>query len=137
IMNPYDEWYALVKALEIKEKAGGSVTLIHVGPAANDTIIRKGLAIGADDAIRIDKEPVDSMDVATQIAQVVRGEGYDIIFTGKETIEFNSSEVGAVLAGLLDLPFISWATSLDLNGIQAVLTRDAGGIDEKVELDVP
>lgn len=137
IMNPYDEWYALVKALEIKEKAGGSVTLIHVGPAANDTIIRKGLAIGADDAIRIDKESVDSMDVATQIAQVARGEGYDIIFTGKETIEFNSSEVGSILAGLLDLPFISWATSLDLNGNQAVLTRDAGGIDEKVELDVP
>jgi len=54
IMNPYDEWYALVRALELKEAAGGTVTTINVGSAANDTVIRKGLAIGADDAIRVD-----------------------------------------------------------------------------------
>ena len=119
IMNPYDEWYALVKALEIKEKVGGTVTLIHVGPAANDTIIRKGLAIGADEAIRIDHEAPDSFDVSSQIAMAIQGENYDIIFTGKETIEYNNSEVGSMLAELLDLPFISYATSMDVEGNQA------------------
>ena len=137
IMNPYDEWYALVKALEIKEKEGGTVTLVHVGPAGNDTIIRKGLAIGADDAIRINKEASDSLDVATQIAKAIEGEQYDLIFTGKETIEFNNSEVGSMLAELLDLPFISYATSMTTEGNHASLTRDMGGSEEKVELETP
>jgi electron transfer flavoprotein beta subunit len=137
IMNPYDEWYALVKALELKEELGGTVTLIHVGPQGNDTIIRKGLAIGADDAIRVDKEPHDAMDVATQIAAAVKDEGYDLIFTGKETIEFNSSEVGAMLAELLDLPFASYATHLEVDGQVAKLIRDAGGVEEKVEVTLP
>ena len=137
IMNPYDEWYALVKALEIKEKVGGSVTLIHVGPQANDTIIRKGLAIGADDAIRIDKEAVDALDVAMQIAQEIRDAQYDIIFTGKETIEYNSSEVGSMLAELLDMPFISYATAMDVEGDLATATRDAGGFEEEVEVSLP
>jgi electron transfer flavoprotein beta subunit len=137
IMNPYDEWYALVKALEIKEKVGGTVTLIHVGTSANDTIIRKGIAIGADDAIRIDKEPTDSFDVAYQIAQAIKDSQFDIVFTGKETIEFNNSEVGSMLAELLDLPFISHATSMDVEGTHAFLTRDAGGSEEKVELEIP
>ena len=131
IMNPYDEWYALVKALEIKEKLGGTVTLIHVGPASNDTIIRKGLAIGADDAIRVNKEAVDSYDAANQIAQAIKGDPYDIILTGKETIEFNSSEVGSMLSELLDLPFISYATSLDVDGSRATLSRDMGGSEEQ------
>lgn len=137
IMNPYDEWYALVKALELKEKSGGTVTLIHVGPEGNDTIVRKGLAIGADDAIRVNKEPNDSLDVATQIAAVVKDEGYDIIFTGKETIEFNSSEVGSMLAELLDLPFASYATHLEVDDGTAKLIRDAGGVDEKVQIGLP
>ena len=137
IMNPYDEWYALVKALEIKEKAGGTVTIIHVGTAANDAIIRKGLAIGADDAIRIDKEARDSYDVAWQIANAVKGEDYDIIFTGKETIEYNNSEVGSMLAGSLNLPFVSYATTMDVEGKLASLTRDMGGVEEKVELATP
>lgn len=137
IMNPYDEWYALVKALEIKEKTGGSVTLIHVGPAGNDTIIRKGLAIGADDAIRINKEPVDSLDTAYQIAHAVKDESYDVVFTGKETIEYNNSEVGSMLAELLNLPFVSYATSMDVEGQQATLSRDMGGHQEKVQLETP
>ena len=137
IMNPYDEWYALVKALELKEKLGGTVTLIHVGPQGNDTIIRKGLAIGADDAIRVDKEAHDALDVASQIAAVAKESGYDIIFTGKETIEFNNSEVGSMLAELLDLPFVSYATHLEVEGEMATLMRDAGGVEEKVGVTLP
>lgn len=102
IMNPYDEWYALVRALELKEQVGGTVTLLHVGPAANDATIRKGLAIGADDAIRVDVDATSSYFVAQQIANVAKG--YDVVFFGKETIDYNGSEVPAMAAELLDLP---------------------------------
>ncbi len=137
IMNPYDEWYALVKALEIKEQKGGSVTVIHVGPAANDVTIRKALAIGADDAIRVDMEPDSAYSVASQIAAQAAAGGYDIIFTGKETIDYNGSLVGGMIAGLLDLPFISHASHLSFNGDAAVVTRDIEGGTEEVEVTGP
>ena len=98
IMNPYDEWYALVRALELKEAVGGTVTIINVGPAANDTIIRKGLAIGADEAVRINAEPGSALFVARQIAAYAKEEGFDLIFLGKESIDYNGAEVGAMIA---------------------------------------
>src|SRR5688572_694521 len=104
IINPYDEWYALVRALELKEQKGGTVTVIHCGPAANDVNIRKALAIGADDAVRIEIEPDSSYTVAVQIATYAKEQNFDIILTGKETIDFNGSSVGAMVAELLDLP---------------------------------
>ena len=79
IINPYDEWYALVRALELKEKLGGTVTVLNVGAVENEAIIRKALAIGADDAVRIDAEPADAMFVAKQIAEYVKGNSYDIV----------------------------------------------------------
>jgi electron transfer flavoprotein beta subunit len=137
IMNPYDEWYALVRALELKEEKGGSVTVIHCGPAANEVTIRKALAIGADDAIRIDIEPDSAFSVAQQIAAHAKGAGYDIIFTGKETIDYNGSLVGGMIAGLLDLPFISLASHLSFNGQTAVVTRDIEGGIEEIEVTGP
>ena len=138
IMNPYDEWYALVRALELCEAAGGGkVTLINVGPAANDSVIRKGLAIGADEAVRIDAEPQSAMYVARQIAAYAAQEGFDIIFLGKETIDYNGSEVGSMLAEMLDLPFISYASHLEMNGNTATITRDIEGGAEKVAVETP
>lgn len=136
IMNPYDEWYALVRAVELKEAHEGSkVTLVNVGPEANDAILRKGLAIGADQALRIDAEPSSAFFVAAQIAQY--GKGMDIIFTGKETIDYNGSEVGAILAELLDLPYISYATDLQMNGNTATITREIEGGKEVLEVQTP
>ena len=135
IMNPYDEWYALVKALEIKEQKGGTVTVIHIGPAANDVTIRKALAIGADDAIRVDMEPDSAYTVAQQIA--AHAAGYDLIFTGKETIDYNGSLVGGMIAGLLDLPFVSHASHMTFSGDTAVVTRDIEGGTEEVEVAGP
>lgn len=135
IMNPYDEWYALVRALELKEAQGGSVTVINVGPAGNDTIIRKALAIGADDAIRVNCEPSSSLFVAKQIAEVARD--YDIVFTGKETINYNSSEIGAMIAEFLDQPFISYANHMEMTGNTATITRDIEGGHEVVEVSTP
>lgn len=137
IMNPYDEWYALVRALELKEAQGGSVTLINVGPAANDSIIRKGLAIGADGAVRINAEPTSSLFVAKQIAEYAKNENFDVIFLGKETIDYNGSEVGAMVAELLDLPFISYASHMEMNGNTATVSRDIEGGTEAIEVETP
>lgn len=137
IVNPYDEWYALVRALELKEKLGGSVTVINVGAADTDAIIRKALAIGADDAVRIDAEPVDAMFVAKQIAEYVKANPYDIVLCGKETIDYNGSEVGGMIAGLLDWGYVSLASSLELNGTVAALNREIAGGHETVEASIP
>jgi len=135
IMNPYDEWYALVRAIELKEAHGGSVTVINVGDATNDVIIRKALAIGADDAIRVDSNPSSSMFVAKQIAS--QAEGYDLILTGKETIDYNGSEVGAMIAEYLGLPYISYATKLETDGNQVTVDRDIEGGTEVAKVATP
>lgn len=137
IMNPYDEWYALVRALELKEAQGGSVTILNVGPAANDAVIRKGLAIGADEAVRINAETGSSLATAKQIAAYAKAEGFDIVFFGKETIDYNGSEVGAMVAELLDMPFISYASHLEMNGNTATINRDIEGGVETIEVDAP
>lgn len=138
IMNPYDEWYSLVRALELKEKIGsGSVSIINVGPAENDTIIRKGLAIGADEAIRVDAKPQSALFVAKQIAEFAKAENFDLILLGKETINYNGSEVGAMIAEFLDQPFISFGTHLEMNGNTATISKDIEGGTEVVEVDTP
>lgn len=137
IMNPYDEWYALVRALELKEAQGGSVTIINVGPAANDTVIRKGLAIGADEAVRIDAEPKNALATAQQIAHYAKSENFDVVFLGKESIDYNGSEVGAMLAELLDMPFISYASHMEMDGNTATISRDIEGGTEVVEVATP
>ncbi len=137
IMNPYDEWYALVRACELREALGGTVVAINVGPATNETVIRKALAIGADEAVRIDADPKSAGFVAKQIAEYARSQQFDIIFLGKETIDYNGSEVGAMVAEYLDLPYISYASKLELNGQLATLERDIEGGVEVLEVDLP
>ena len=137
IMNPYDEWYALVRALELKEEKGGTVTVIHCGPAANDVTIRKALAIGADDAVRIDMVPESAYAVATEIASFARDAGFDLIFTGKETIDYNGALVGSMIAAILDLPFISHASHLEFKSDIASVTRDIEGGEEEIEVAGP
>ena len=112
IINPYDEWYALVRGLELKEANGGSVTTITVGGADQDPIIRKALAIGADDAIRIDAQPNDAYFVAKQIAEYAKDKGYDMVLCGKETIDHNGSQLGGMIAALMDLPYIPVASKI-------------------------
>ncbi len=137
IMNPYDEWYALVRAMELKEKQGGTVTVINVGTTDDDAIIRKGLALGADDAVRINAMPQSALFVAKQIAAYAKEKSYDLILLGKETIDYNGSEVGAMLAEYLDVPYISYANSLEIVGDTATVSRDIEGGVEVVELETP
>lgn len=138
IINPYDEWYALVRALELKEaKGAGSVTVIHVGLAENEAMVRKALAIGADDAVRIDADPADSYFVAEQIAAYAKDKGYDLILVGKETIDYNSSMVGGMLAEQMNLPFVSLASKLDVNGAVGTVECDIDGGTAVLEVQLP
>jgi electron transfer flavoprotein beta subunit len=138
IINPYDEWYALVRAIEIKEKDPATVIhLITVGGTDTEPIIRKALALGGDEAIRVNKEPLDSYDVAAQIAAIAAQNSYDLVLTGKETIDYNNSSTGGMVAAILDLPYISLATKLDLAGNTATLNREIEGGEETVEVALP
>lgn len=136
IINPYDEWYALVRAIELKEKdASISITLVTVGDATAEPIIRKALALGGDEAIRINAISDDSFYIASQIAEIAKG--YDLVFTGKETIDYNSSAIGGTVAGLLDVPYISLATKFELAGTTATITREIEGGEETDEVQLP
>ena len=137
ILNPYDEWYALVRALEIKEAQGGSVTVINVGGAENEQVIRKVLAIGADDAVRVDVEAGDPYFVAVQIAEVAKTGGYDVVIFGKETISYNGSNVGGMTAELMGLPFVSYASKLEMAGNVATIDREIEGGKEIVQVNTP
>lgn len=137
IVNPYDEWYALVRALELKEAQGGQVTIITVGPATDDAIIRKALAIGADDAVRIDAPATDAYFAAMQIAAYAKEKNYELILTGKETIDYNGSQVGGMLAEALGLPYIAVATKLAVDGSTVQCEREIVGGVQEVEVQVP
>ncbi|HQQ94202.1 MAG TPA: electron transfer flavoprotein subunit beta/FixA family protein [Bacteroidia bacterium] len=138
IINPYDEWFALVRALELKEaNLAEKVSLIHVGLADSEATIRKGLALGADEAIRIDSDGPDAYFVADQIAQYAKSNGFDLILTGKETINYNGSSVGGMIAGILDLPFISLATKLEVNGKTITAEQDIDGGSRVLECELP
>ena len=137
IVNPYDEWYALVRGLELKEANGGSVTVINVGRADSDPIIRKALAIGADDAVRIDADTNDALYVAKQIANYAKENAYDMVFCGKETIDYNGSQVAGMVAELMNAPYVSLASKLDMVGNIATIERDVEGGVEVVEITTP
>lgn len=138
ILNPYDEWYALVRAIELKEKDSSVVIhLVTVGGADCDPIIRKALALGGDEAYRINAESQDSFYVASQIAELAKPGEYNLIFTGKETIDYNGSSVGSMLAELMDWPSVSLATHFEINGSVATVTREIEGGEETIEANLP
>ncbi len=139
IINPYDEWYALIRAIELKEKDASTVLhLINVGGADSDPIIRKALALGGDEAIRVNTTNLsDSFYVASQIAEAAKSGGYDLIFTGKETIDYNNSSIGGMVAELLDIPYVSLAAKFELNGTTAIIIREIEGGEEVNEVPLP
>ena len=138
IINPYDEWYSLVRAIELKEAdASVVIHLVTVGLADTDPIIRKALALGGEEAIRVNADSHDSFYIASQIAAVAKQGNYDLIFTGKETIDYNGSSIGGMVAELVDLPYVSLATKFELNGNKAIVDREIEGGEEVCEVDLP
>lgn len=131
IINPYDEWYALVRALELKE--AGVATAIHlitVGKVDTEPVIRKALALGGDEAVRIDADSNDSFFVASQIAAYAKAHAYDLIMAGKESIDYNNASIGAMVAELLDMPYITHVSKLDIANGTATLNREIEGGEE-------
>lgn len=138
IINPYDEWYALVRALELKEAGTASeVHLVTVGNANADAIIRKALALGGDKAFRINAPSEDTFEIAHLIAGFAQEHNYDLIMTGKESIDYNNSSVGTAIAGLLDYNFVGFATSLEVNGQEAKIAREIEGGEEIITTSTP
>lgn len=135
IIGPYDD-YALARAVEIKEAMPGTtVTVINVGTAETEPTIRKALAIGADDAIRVNAEPTDSFFVAEQIAE--HAKGFDLVLMGRESIDYNSGVVHAMVGDLLGLPSVSPVMKLEIEGTKAKMTREIEGGKEQVEANLP
>ncbi len=136
IINPYDE-LALTRALELTEAQGGTVTAVTVGLPDADANIRKALAIGAHDAVRINAEPKDAYFVAAEIAAYAKDKGFDMVLTGRESIDYNGGLVCGILGEMLGLPSINIVTKIDVNGNEATLVRDIDGGKETVKVAMP
>ncbi|MES3019012.1 MAG: electron transfer flavoprotein subunit beta/FixA family protein [Bacteroidota bacterium] len=136
ILNPYDE-IALARAIELSEGGKGTVTVIHVGEASAEPTIRKALAIGADDAVRINAAPRDAYFVSFQIAEYAKSNGFDLILTGRESIDYNGSQVGAMVGEFLDIPSISIIKKLDADGENASIEREIEGGKEMLKVKFP
>lgn len=136
IVNPYDE-VALSKAIGLVEANGGSVTVINVGDASTEASIRKALATGADDAVRVNAEPKDAWFVANQIANYAKSQNFDLILTGKESIDYNGSQVASYLGELLGLPTVSVAKKIEVSGNSATIDREIEGGKEVLTVSLP
>ena len=136
IIGPYDD-YALARAIEIKDATGGSVTALNVGQADTEPTIRKALAIGADDAIRVDAAPIDAWFVASQIAAVAKEESYDLILMGRESSDYNGGLVHGMVAEMLGWPSVAPCMQLEIEGSTAKATREIEGGKEYLELSLP
>ncbi len=136
IIGPYDD-YALARGVELKEASGGSLTVLNVGLADSEPQIRKALAIGADDAVRIDAEPTDSFFVAEEIANYAKGKDFDLILMGRETTDYNSGVVHGMVGELMGLPSFSPVMELTIEGNNVRLSREIEGGKEKIETTLP
>ena len=139
VINPWDE-LSLTRALELKDDTANgvkSVTVVHVGTATSEPVIRKALAIGADDAIRVNAESADAYFVAAQIAAVVRQEKFDVIICGIESSDFNGSAVGGMVSEFLGIPSVSAVSGIKIENGQPVMTREIDGGKEVVTVPVP
>jgi len=136
ILNPYDE-IALSRAIELTEGGKGTITVINVGEVNTEATIRKALAIGADDAVRVNAKPHDAWFVAYQIAQYAKQNSFDLILTGRESIDYNGSKVAGMLGELLDIPSVSIIKKLDIDGDKGTVEREIEGGKEVLVIPFP
>ena len=139
IINPWDE-LSLTRAVEFRETMPAvveKVTVVNVGSTVTEATLRKALAIGADDAIRVNTEPTDAFQVAFQIAEAVKADNYDLILCGVESSDYNGAGVGGMLAELLDIPSIGAISGLNINGNEVTVDRDIDGGKEILAVDLP
>ncbi|CAA0249185.1 Electron transfer flavoprotein beta-subunit [Tenacibaculum maritimum] len=136
VINPYDE-FSLTRAMWFKEKQGASVTVVNVGNATTEPTLRKALAIGADNAIRVNAEATDGMFVAKQLAEVVKSGGYDLVLAGRESIDYNGGMVPGMLASLVDFNFVNGCIGMEVEGTSATVVREIDGGQETLNTSLP
>jgi electron transfer flavoprotein beta subunit len=136
VINPYDE-FALTRAMWFKEKQGATVTVVNVGTVATEPTLRKALAIGADDAIRVNCEATDGLAVAKELSEVVKNGGYDLVLAGKESIDYNGCMVPGMIATLLDYNFVNACIGLEIEGDKATISREIDGGKEILFSSLP
>ncbi len=136
VINPYDE-FVLTRAMWFKEKQGASVTVVNVGNATTEPTLRKALAIGADDAIRVNTDPTDGFYVAKQLAEVAKNGNYDLILAGKESIDYNGGMVPGMLASILNYNFINACIALEVDGTNVKASKEIDGGKESFTCQLP
>jgi electron transfer flavoprotein beta subunit len=136
VINPYDE-FVLTRAMWFKEKQEATITVVSVGNAITEPTLRKALAIGADDAIRVNTEATDGFFVAKQLAEVVKNGSYDLILAGKESIDYNGGMVPGMLASILNYNFINACISIEIDGTNVTASREIDGGKESLSCNLP
>lgn len=136
VINPNDE-FGLTRAIWFKEQQGATVTVVNVGGPDAEATLRKALAIGADEAIRVNAAPADGFFVAKQLADVVKNGGYDLVIAGKESLDYNGGMVPGMLAGILGYDFVNSCLKLDINGSDAKAVREIDGGKETLSAKLP
>jgi electron transfer flavoprotein beta subunit len=136
VINPNDE-FGLTRAIWFKEKNGDQVTVINVGEADTEPTLRKALAIGADEAIRVNAQPLDSFFVASQLADAVKNGGYDLILAGKESLDYNGGVVPGMVSALTGINFVNGCIGLEVENGQATVVREIDGGKETLSASLP
>lgn len=136
VINPNDE-FGLTRAMWFKEKQGASVDVVNVGGPETEPTLRKALAIGADNAIRIDAPATDGAFVASQLARVVQDGNYDLVIAGRESIDYNGGMVPGMLAAHTEANFVNTCIGIEIEGEVATVTREIDGGKETLKVRLP
>jgi len=136
VINPNDE-FGLTRAIWFQEQQGATVTVVNVGGPDTEPTLRKALAIGANEAIRVNANPTDGFFVAKQLAEVIKNGGYDLVIAGKESLDYNGGMVPGMIAGILDINFLNSCTSVTVEGTSVKAVREIDGGKETVSTSLP
>ena len=136
VINPNDE-FGLTRAIWFQEQQGANVTVVNVGGPETEPTLRKALAIGANDAIRVNANPTDSIYVAKQLAEVIKNGAYDLIIAGKESLDYNGGMVPGMVAGILGYNFLNSCTEITVDGTNVKAIREIDGGKETVSTTLP
>ncbi|MFV0541048.1 MAG: electron transfer flavoprotein subunit beta/FixA family protein [Aestuariibaculum sp.] len=136
VINPNDE-FGLTRAMWFKEKQNASITVANVGGSETEPTLRKALAIGADEAIRVNTEATDGFSVAKQLAKVIQEGSYDLVIAGRESIDYNGGMVPGMLAALTNANFVNNCIGLEINGTEATVIREIDGGKETISTSLP
>ena len=136
VINPNDE-FGLTRAIWFQEQQGANVTVVNVGGPETEPTLRKALAIGANEAIRVNANPTDGFFVAKQLAEVIKNGNYDLVIAGKESLDYNGGMVPGMVAGLLGFNFINSCVALTVDGSSVTASREIDGGKEIVSTQLP